>query len=599
MWRSVVVGVLLWISFSAGLVQGAERLLTEETVDFQLAQLSLEEKVGQLFMVAFRQEAGTPITTVTPRVRDSLQRYHLGGVILFAENFVNVPQTVKLTTELQGASGNVPLFLAVDQEGGRVNRFHFGTELPGNMAMGASSSPDNAYAAGKILGSELAAMGMNVDLAPVQDVNSNQDNPVIGIRSFGADANLVARLGERYIQGLHDAKVMAAVKHFPGHGDTSVDSHLGLPRVMYEKSRLQAVELKPFYENRSIADMIMVAHVAFPALDDTKVLSKKDGEAVSVPATLSYAILTKLLREELAYEGVIITDALEMKAITEHFGAEDTAVRAIQAGADILLMPSNLEKAYQGIMTAVQEGRISETRINQSVKRILRLKQQWLYKASLPMAEQIDKAKAVVGNAEHKIQERKIAGEAVTLLKNEKQALPLPMQGNHTFLLAASRSDLLEAMTEAAQQEIGEGKTGKWIPLLYGKSDTLTTEEKRAVDSSDYVVLATYSSTLASRTPGQSPAASFAAELVTYARLAGKKTVVLALGTPYDILYLREADGYLALYGANAANLHAGMAAMFGHLNPKGTLPVSIEEEGTILFPRGYGLSYPVNKPVR
>ncbi len=347
------------------------------------------------------------------------------------------------------------------------------------------------------------------------DINNNQDNPVIGLRSFGADGQVVAAMGGEYLRGLHANGVMAAIKHFPGHGDTSVDSHLGLPIILYEKSRLSAVELKPFRENLSATDMVMVAHVAFPAFDDTKALSKKDGQPVFLPATLSHKILTNLLRKNYGYDGVIITDALEMKAITEHFGPEKAVVGALEAGADILLMPSNLPKAYEGVLAAVKTGVISEERINQSVKRILRLKHQWITPNIIPSSVLFTNAQSIVGSTEHKEQEFKLACEAVTLLKNEEQVLPIRLQRGNKIVLVAPRSEILKVMDEGAlaQIKIGTDQEVEIITIPYENLSELTTAQKKVVDEADYVILATYSSTLASRTPGQTASASFAADL--------------------------------------------------------------------------------------
>lgn len=592
MWRYCIFIFLVLVQVSVGLAQPVQKLSEEESIDLTLKQMTLEEKVGQLFMAAFRREEGNPVTAVTPAVQEALKQYHLGGVILFAENFTNIGQTVKLTAELQQAAGSIPLLIAVDQEGGRVNRFHFGTELPGNMALGASGNPGNAYLAGNLVGTELAALGINTNLAPVLDVNSNQDNPVIGIRSFGADSQKVSKMGQEYIRGLHSGGVLAAVKHFPGHGDTSVDSHLGLPIVWYEKSRLHEVELKPFYENRSSADMVMVAHVAFPALDEVKAVSQKDGQPVFLPATLSHKIITELLRQELGYDGVVITDALEMKAITEHFGPEEAVVRALQAGTDILLMPSDLHKAYEGVLEAVKTGAISEERIEQSVKRILRVKSRCANQENYSEAARLSKARTVVGSREHKEKETKLATEAVTLLKNEGKVLPLSTQETHKLVLAAPRSEWVQVMEEALLSQLKTGREEEITGLSYGQLSELTGAQKSLIDESDYVILATYSSNLATRTPGKSPSASFAASLIDYAARAGKRTIVLALGTPYDILYLQKGNAYLAVYGANEANIQAGMAAIFGSMKLSGKLPVPIEQQGHILFHMGYGMDY-------
>ncbi|MBC8015394.1 MAG: glycoside hydrolase family 3 C-terminal domain-containing protein, partial [Sporomusaceae bacterium] len=354
------------------------------------------------------------------------------------------------------------------------------------------------------------------------------------------------------------------------------------------------LEIQPFRENFSATDMVMAAHIAFPKLDDTKVISKKDGQQVFLPASLSHKILTDLLREGFGYDGVIITDALDMKAITEHFGPEKAVVGAIQAGADILLMPSDLPKSYAGVIEAIRTGVISEERINQSVKRILRLKRQWITPPNVPRSMLLVAAQSTVGSKEHKAQERKLAYEAVTLLKNEECTLPLTAKGDSKIVVAAPRQEIMNVMGEAVLTHMKASgyQDVKSTAISYENIGEMTTAQKKMIDESDTIILATYSFALASRTPEQTAADGFAAALTQYADLAKKKVIVISMGTTYDILYLQGAKAYLAVYGPNSANIQAGMAAVFGSLNPSGRLPVPIQDQGNILFEIGYGLNY-------
>lgn len=228
---------------------------------------------------------------------------------------------------------------------------------------------------GKATGEELNALGINMNFGPVLDVNLNPDNPVIGVRSFGEDPQLVAQLGKAYIKGLHQSGTASTAKHFPGHGDTAVDSHLGLPEVPYDIDRLKKVELYPFQQAMDAGiDAVMTAHVTFPKIDDTKAISKKDGMEIAIPATLSYKVLTGLMREDMGFNGVVVTDAMNMGAIADHFGAVDAAIRAVKAGADILLMPVGIKEVAKGLYDSVNSGDISITKIEQSVERILTMK---------------------------------------------------------------------------------------------------------------------------------------------------------------------------------------------------------------------------------
>lgn len=268
--------------------------------DKLMSYMTVSEQVGQMLMPDIRQWNGQVTTAVNEGVKRSIHDQDLGGLILFDKNIVDARQVTTLTHDLQMEAGDIPLFLGIDQEGGVVKRIPGGTNLPGQMALGATGDTTLAEAAGRLTGEELKALGLQVNFAPVLDINSNPDNPIIGMRSFSSDPDLVTRLGLAEIQGLRQSGVIAGVKHFPGHGDTVVDSHLGMPVLSHDRERLDAVELKPF---RSAIDngveMIMTAHIAFPAVDNEHVTSLKDGSSVPIPATLSKKVLTGLLRGSL------------------------------------------------------------------------------------------------------------------------------------------------------------------------------------------------------------------------------------------------------------------------------------------------------------
>ncbi|WP_307848620.1 beta-N-acetylhexosaminidase [Microbispora oryzae] len=338
-----------------------------------LAGMSLEEKVGQLFvMVVFGSRADSVhkenrarYGVATPA--EAVRKYRPGGVILFpwAGNVSGARQVADLTTGLREASGT-PLLIGVDQENGVVSRLApIITKLPGSMAIGATGDPANARDAARVTGEELKDLGIGLDFAPVADVNINPRNPVIGPRAYGADPKRVASMVGAAVDGFHKAGVASVAKHFPGHGDTTVDSHTGLPVINHSMSTWRKVDAPPF--RAAIAhgvDAVMSAHVVMPKLDPS-------GD----PATLSHRILTGLLRDELGFDGVITTDALDMAGVRKKYGDAEVAVRAVLAGADLLLMPPNLDTAYGAVLKAVKSGRISEERLDQSVTRILRLKQ--------------------------------------------------------------------------------------------------------------------------------------------------------------------------------------------------------------------------------
>ncbi|HET8720384.1 MAG TPA: beta-N-acetylhexosaminidase [Nitrospira sp.] len=328
-------------------------------------ELTSREKIGQLFMVGFLG------TSVTPDLASFLKDYKPGGVILFSRNLESVEQIVRLTNDLQRCSPKSPLLISIDQEGGRVSRLPKGfTIFPPCEVIGHCHSGELAYAAAATIAKELRAVGINMNMAPVLDVNSNPDNPVIGDRAFGSSAEIVSELGLVTAAGLQDYRVVACGKHFPGHGDTTADSHKELPLVGAPRERLEAVEFPPFRRAAAagIATM-MTAHVLYKALDP------------QLPATLSPDILTKLLREQMGYDGVVLTDDLEMHAIVDHYGPGDAAVRALVAGCDMLLICKERDRqiaAFEAVEKAVASGTIATSRLDQSVARIQRVKQRYL-----------------------------------------------------------------------------------------------------------------------------------------------------------------------------------------------------------------------------
>ena len=280
---STALTLLLIATMSITPSAQTKALTPEDQAAEIVSKMTVEEKVGQMLMPDFRNWNGSGFTVMNDEVKGVIEKYHLGGVILFAENVKGTEQTTRLVDGLQQASPKIPLLITIDQEGGIVRRLQTGTGMPGNMALGATRSTDLSYRVGNVIGRELSALGINVNFGPDLDVNINPANPVIGVRSFGSDPKMVSDLGVAYIKGVQAAGVAATGKHFPGHGDTATDSHLGLPVVTHDIDTLNKVDLVPFKAAiASGVDMIMTAHVAFPAVDDTKVISKKDGDRKSV-----------------------------------------------------------------------------------------------------------------------------------------------------------------------------------------------------------------------------------------------------------------------------------------------------------------------------
>lgn len=413
----------------------------------------------------------TPLTQLPPALAELITQHHIGGVILFAENLQDPEQIVKLNLDLQQAAakaGALPLFIGIDQEGGRVARLprQQSTSFSGNMAIGATfAQHGNRFATevGQILATELLSLGINVNFAPTVDVNVNPQNPVINVRSFGEEPHKVAVLGSAMTKAMQQKGLLVSLKHFPGHGDTHVDSHLGLPRVDHSKEQIARVDLLPFAQiiKEAAPAMIMTAHIQFPALDSST-FSSKNGEQMIKPATLSRSILTGVLREQLNYQGLIVTDALDMAGISHFFTVPQAVIETFAAGADIALMPvklqspaelANLAALLDELEAAVQSGKLSQRELQASYQRIVAAKQP-LQSQARPDARL---ARTVLANPLHRASELALARAAVTVVKGES-SLPLNLTNKTTVLLMPdlSKGTLLKHYLQQLAPEAGK-----------------------------------------------------------------------------------------------------------------------------------------------
>jgi len=348
--------------------------------------VTLRDKIGHLFMLGFSG------TVASSELTEFAKEYRPGGFILFRRNLDTAEQIVTLTNDLQKSAKGSPFLIAIDQEGGRVSRLPAGfTIFPACAVVGRSDSTTLAYEVAAVTAAELKAVGINMNMAPVLDLNTNVQNPIIGDRAFSEKPAAVCALGLATVAGLQDNRVAACGKHFPGHGDTTADSHLELPVVSASLERLQEIELRPFrHAIENGLATIMTAHVSYPNVD------------AQFPATLSYIILTDLLRDQLHFKGVIVSDDLEMRAILDHYGIEEAAVQAFQAGADILLICKERDRqiaAMEALYRAAKDGAISESRIDESLRRIAHLKERF----AMPyVPADPDAARNIVGCPAHR-----------------------------------------------------------------------------------------------------------------------------------------------------------------------------------------------------
>lgn len=600
------------------------------TTDEILSKMSMEEKIAQMITVAVREWNGESLTIMEDEIANIISGNAVGGVILFEENLVDTEQIVNLTTAYQNAALNsknkIPLFIGTDQEGGEVVRLNKGTSLPGNMALGALNSTADAKIAGNILGSELSALGINVDFAPSLDVNSNPVNPVIGIRSFSSDPAIVGKMGVQVISGIQEKNVIASAKHFPGHGDTSTDSHTSLPVVDKSLTELEKCELAPFKD--AVAggvDMIMTAHIQFPQVEKETVVSELTGEEITLPATLSKTFVTDILRNKMGFNGVVTTDAMNMAGISDNFTMSQACILAINAGVDMLLMPvsltdesSNVELAslIGNIKSAVVNGTIKEETINNAVKRILDLKEKrGILNYTAPTVEN---ALAVVGSAENHEAEDNISTKAVTVLKNDNNTLPFKPQENQKVVFVTAYGNETPGCEYAMSKLITNNAVPNVIYETYYYNDGGSTVDEilTAISTADFVITLTEMNSTSDITP-ESTSTSVPRAVLNYTKENNIKCAVVSVGKPYDTANYTDASALLVAYGCNGMdysdtdgslpatytygpNIIAAIEVAFGYKNPYGTLPVDvprIREDGTmdttqLAFKKGDGLLY-------
>lgn len=587
----------------AGVLPGAAQaaVTTAASSDSRLkrliARMSLEEKVGQLFVMRVYGHSATEpdqadidANLAEIGVRDAaelISTYHVGGIIYFAwaHNTRDPHQIAGLSNGIQraGLAGPTPLPLLVstDQEHGIVCRVgEPATLLPGAMALGAGGSRSDARTAGRIAGAELAALGINQNYAPDADVNVNPANPVIGVRSFGSDPDSVAGMVAAQVKGYQSSGIASTAKHFPGHGDTSTDSHTGLPVINHTREQWAELDAPPF--RAAIAagiDSIMTAHIVVPALDPSE-----------DPATLSRPILTGILREELGYDGVVVTDALGMEGVRTKYGDERVPVLALLAGVDQLLNPPDLRVAWNAVLNAVRSGEISEARVEESILRILRLKTRLgLFRDPYVTHRGVDRA---VGIPAHLAAADRIAERTTTLLANTGSLLPLSRRSHGNLLVAgadpASPSGTTGPPTTTlagAFEELGFAATA--LSTGTAPSPAKIAEAVAAAEGKDAVVVATYNVS----------ASSSQRTLVAALAETGVPVITLAIRNPYDIAQL-AGTGYaasLAAYCWTDVELRAAARVIAGQARPEGRLPVPVQRADApaqTLYPVGFGLSY-------
>ena len=550
-------------------------------VDSTLASLSLHDEVGQMVMIWVLGDYTSNTDSSYAEVRRWITQDHIGGVSMSLGTPIEV--AAKLN-DMQHLS-RVPLLTSADLEPG-LGRLEGGvftsymmdagsaTVFPSAMGIAATGRDQDAYDVAHAIGEEGRAVGIQIDFAPVVDVNNNPNNPVINTRSFGEDAQRVARLSELFVKGLEDAGEVATAKHFPGHGDTDVDSHVGLPIVGASMARLDTLELVPFRAAiRAGAGLVMTAHIALPAIE---------GDSTT-PATLAPRIITGLLRDSLGFKGVAITDAMTMEGVGKGYTTEQSSVLAVRAGADILLKPSDPARAIAAVVSAVESGQIPRSRIDSAARHVLELKAH----VGLPAGRYVDleRLRDVVGSAPHRALAAEVAQRAITLLRDRDGLVPL-RSGRALVVQYAPETELKAGRIFGPTML--SGLPGSRVVKISPSVDRYQLDSLAALARTfDHVVVAAY----VRRIEGQGRFAmpqQIASWIDTLAHeSAGPKVSVVAFGNPYLLRQFPDVGTYAVTYGVSDDLERAAARALLGQAPIAGHAPISLPG----FFQRGDGLT--------
>jgi len=601
-----------------------------------LAGMTTEQKVAQLLMPAFyyrmnQENTRIGVSEIYPEMEEMVKKYGFGGIIFNLQNAQENAAAVRLVDAVQAANASVPgrtqLSTCTDQEGGYVTRLGRGTQMPGSMALGAVDDLSVTEAAGRLIGEEVTAIGYSGTFGPVVDVNNNPANPVIGIRSFSDRPEQAAAHGAAFLKGLHEAGALCTLKHFPGHGDTDTDSHTGLPCINKTYEELKAFELIPFQAGIDAgADMVMTAHIVYPQIEKGTYVSVETGEEVGLPATLSKTILTDILREDMGFTGLIVTDAMNMDAVARHFDLLDTAKLAIEAGVNLILRPVDtttldglaaLEKYIQDVAAMADEGTVSMEALNASVLRVLEFKEKHGMLTPYESGnteERVQKALSVVGSAAHHEEEFEIARKAVTLVKNDG-ILPLNT-GDSAAILVPSASEVKSAQYAVARlKDEGRLPAEAEIPVYHLSAITVG-DLKTLAQNTRHIIAVSASYSAAGMNPATKNGADTALldTVIILAHAVGNDVTVISAQLPYDAAHYTAADAIVVAYGARGMNedprekengvsqygpnIPAALYQLLSGADMTGKLPVSIPKlDGNgqftdeTLYPNGYSVS--------
>ena len=574
------VGMCLGALLTVALIPSSAQLpLTpaqQTWVEKTLAHMTLEEKIGQVIFPEVSGEFTNLDSDEFLKIKDQIQKYHIGGAIIRSYRGGNPASGALVLSRIQALS-KIPLLITADFEGGAGYQFEGATRFPRGMAIGATGDPQYAYDAAKFTAQEARAIGVSVNFYPVVDVNDNPANPIINIRSFGENPQRVAEFGAAYLRGTQEAGVIATAKHFPGHGDTSVDSHLEFPVLTFDRTRLNQIELPPFEAAiKAGVGSVMTAHIYLPQFEKTP----------GVPASLSGAITTGLLRDDLGFKGLIFTDALPMHAITSNFGVAQSPVMAIKAGADVALEPVDIPSAFAAIQAAVNSGEITVDRLNQSVRRLLGAKA-WAGLNARHTAA-LDQVDTLVSTPAALQKSQEIMEHALTLVKDDPKALPLKLSDDDPVLLVN--------FVDASDQE-NPGNSGLAFRSEFMKrhpktifasvTPSIPPSESRLIQqlAASYKTIVVSCSIRIASYKG-SIGLDDAQQNLLRVLAQHKGPFVFALfGSPYLLNYIPELPSYALAFEFYPGAETAMVRAIFGEIKFQGRLPVTVGN-----FPVGFKL---------
>ena len=559
--------------------------------------MSLDEKIGQLVSVGINATFLNQDSEAFKALRHQVVDNHVGGIILFRGP---VYESVVLVNRMQQLA-KYPLLISADLEAGSGMRFDDTVNFPWNMAIAATGDPNYARRAGEVTGREARALGIQQIYAPVSDVNNNAANPVINVRSYGEDPVQVARFVAAFVEGAQHAGVIATAKHFPGHGDTATDSHRGLPEIDVTRDRLNAIELVPF---RAAIDAgvgaVMTGHIGLPLIDSTAITplpkdqklnpsdTSEDGEIVSTQATMPTTlspVVNGILRNDLHFNGLIVTDAMSMSGLTIYFTQEEAAVRAIAAGADLLLKPADPDAAVRGLREAVKQKRLSEERIETSARKVLAAKYDLgLTQQRVTPLESLDRE--VAGRQAVELADD-IADHAITLVKNDAQLVPLKVSpAAHVFNLAITNGDDRAWISQSFVSMMSRyGVKLETVVLDDRSSDAEVNKAIAKASRADRVIVSMYGRV---RTGQAASVALPAPGTRALNELIEKKAplVGISFGNPYILMSFPKLQTYMVAFGDMQSLQEAAARAILGQVDLNGRLPISLPG----LYSRGSGI---------